>query len=220
MTSNSVYRQFAVVAASVAGAAGLLAAGPAGATAEEGPGSSTQVSAMSGVCGWFGEEFADRFETVNVCGYDGALVVDGQPQGDPAQPLVIVDRYTCFFRDFEACTGDHHEIRVDRDDFVIDPLLRQARITTAAAGCAVEVEFVGLSATTPQGGVSAYHDLQSGPALFINADETLSRPAQWWGKVCGRFLVAGSGEGRMWRSLGGAAGRFHGGGEGEGEGVA
>ncbi|MGH8973158.1 MAG: hypothetical protein ACRD0C_08120 [Acidimicrobiia bacterium] len=214
MAGTSINRQVAVVAASLAGAAGLLAAGPAGATPEETPESYTQVSGMSGVCGWFGEEFADRFETVNVCGYDGAVVADGRPQSDPAQPLVVVDRYTCFFRSGGDCAGDHYEIPVDRDDFVMDPLLRQARITTAVAGCAVEVEFAGLSATTPEGGVSQYHDLQSGPSVYVHADETLSRPAQWWGKVCGRFLVAGSGDGRMWRHVGAGGSRSQFGGEG------
>ena len=214
MLGTSMNRQVAVVAASLAGAAGLLTAGPAGATAEGGPGSLTQAAAMTGVCGWFGEEFPDRFETVNVCGYDGVAVADGAAEGDPAQPLVIVDRYTCFFSDFDECAGEHHEIPVDRRELTIDPLLRRARITTAAEGCEVEVEFVGLSAATPAGGVSAYHDLNGGPSLFVNADETVSRPAQWWGKVCGRFLVSGSGEGRMWRQVGAGAGRFPGAGEG------
>jgi hypothetical protein len=211
MLGTSMHRQVAVVAASVAGAAGLLVAGPAGATAEGGPGSLTQASAMTGVCGWFGEEFPDRFETVNVCGYDGAMVNDGQPDGNAAQPLVMVDRYTCFYRDDGGCVGEHHEIPVDRSELTIDPLLRRARITTAAEGCEVEVEFAGLSATTPSGGVGEYHDLNGGPSLFLGANETLSRPAQWWGTVCGRFLVAGSGEGRMWRQAGAGAGRFEGG---------
>jgi hypothetical protein len=214
MLGTSMHRQVAVVAGSLIGAAGLLAAGPAGATAEGGPESLTQASAMTGVCGWFGEEFPDRFETVNVCGYDGTMVANGRPDGNPAQPLVTVDSYTCFFSDFDECTGEHHEIPVDRRELTIDPLLRQARITTAAGGCEVEVEFVGLSATTPSGGVGGYHDLNGGPSLFLTADETLSRPAQWWGKVCGRFLVAGSGEGRMWRQAGAGAGRFAGSGEG------
>ncbi len=214
MVRTSMQRQVAVVAVSVAGAAGLLAAVPAGATPEEGPGSLTQASAMTGVCGWFGEDFPDRFEVVNVCGYDGALVSDGRSDGNVAQPMVMVDRYTCLYADDGGCAGEHHEIPVDRSELTIDPLLRRARITTAAEDCEVEVEFAGLSATTPSGGVGEYHYLNGGPSLFLSADETLSRPAQWWGTVCGRFLVAGSGEGRMWRQAGAGAGRFEGGGEG------
>jgi hypothetical protein len=73
---------------------------------------------------------------------------------------------------------------------------------------------VGTSAPTPNGGVSEYHGLQGGPSVSVWGDQVLNRPAQWWGRVCGRFLVAEPGEGQMWRSLTTGAGRFPAGGEG------
>lgn len=211
MGISSTNRQVAVVAASLAAAAWLTAAPlPAQATPEEAPQSYSQASATTGVCGWFSQEFSDRFETVNVCGYDGVVVRDGAPE-QLAEPLVIIDTYSCFFHERGGCDGEHHEVLVDRGDFVVDPLLRQATITTTAAGCGVEVEFVGTSASMPHGGAWEYHGLQGGPSVSASGEQTLARPAQWWGRVCGRFLVADPGEGQMWRSLTTGAGRYPGG---------
>lgn len=212
MGISSFNRQVAVVAASLAAAAGLTAAGPAGATTEEEPVSS-EVAGMTGVCGWFDEEFADRFETVSVCGFDGLAGPDGQ-RDHLGEPLVVVDRYTCFFHDDGGCVGEHHEVFVDRASFVVDPMLRQARIITTAAGCGVEVEFVGTSGPTPRGGISEYHGFAGGPFLGVFGEQTLERPAQWWGKVCGKFVVAQTGQAIMWRSLMAGAGRFPAHGEG------
>jgi hypothetical protein len=212
MGVSSTTRQMAVVAASLAAAAWLSSAGPAQATSGEQPQAYSQVSGTTGVCGWFNQEFSDRFETVNVCGYDGVAVGDGA-RDQLAGPLVIIDRYACFSHPGGGCEGEHHEVLVDRSDFVVDPLLRQARITTAA-GCGVEVEFVGISAPTPFGAAWEHHGLQGGPSFGASGEQTLARPAQWWGRVCGRFLVAAPGEGHMWRSLTAGAGRYAAGGEG------
>lgn len=210
---SSTRRQLVVVAASVAASAWLSAAGPAGATPEEEPHPSSRMGGTTGVCGWFSEEFADRFETVNVCGYDGVTVVDGRPV-QVAEPLVVIDRYACFFEADSGCAGEHHEVVVDRADFVIDPMLRRARIVTAAPGCAVEVEFAGTSAPMPQGGIGEYHDFGGGGYVGVSGDQTVTRPAHWWGQVCGRLVVANNGEGQMWRSLSAGADRSRGGGEG------
>jgi hypothetical protein len=207
MGISSTNGQMAVVAASLVAAAWLSAAGPAQATAEEEPQSYWQASGTTGVCGWFGQEFSDRFESVNVCGFDGVAARDGKPE-QLAEPLVVIDTYSCFFHQRDGCAGEHHEVLVDRGDFVVDPLLRQARITTTAAGCGVEVEFVGHSAPTPQGGAWEYHGLQGGPSVSVSGEQVLARPAQWWGKVCGRFLVSDTGQGQMWRSLTAGAGRY------------
>lgn len=207
MGISSTNRQVAVVAASLVAAAWLTVAPlPAQATPEGAPQSYSQAAATTGVCGWFSQEFSDRFETVNVCGYDGVAVRDGAPER-LAEPLVVIDTYSCFFHKSD-CAGEHHEVLVDRGDFVVDPLLRQARITTTAAGCGVEVEFVGMSAATPSGGAWEYHGLEGGPSVSASGDQTLARPAQWWGRVCGRFLVADPGEGQMWRNLSAGAGRY------------
>ena len=211
MGISTTKKQVGVVAASlVASAAWLSVAGPAQATEEE-PQSSSHVAGSTGVCGWFSQEFADRFESVNLCGIDGVVVGDGGPQ-QLAEPLLRIDRYSCSIR--RGCTGEHYEVVVDRRDFVVDPLLRQATITTAAGGCGVEVEFVGTSASTPQGGAWEYHGLQGGPWVDVSSEQTLTRPAQWWGKVCGQFLVADAGQAQMWRTLAAGTGRYHGGGEG------
>ncbi len=207
MRISTTNRQVVVVAASLAAAAWLSAAGPAGATPDEAPVSYSDVAGTTGVCGWFDEEFPDRFETVSVCGYDGVALPDG-PRDRLGEPLVVVDRYSCFFFGDGNCAGEHHEVFVDRESFVVDPMLRQARITTTAAGCGVEVEFVGMSAATPRGGVSEWHGVGGGPMFGVFGEQTVERPAQWWGRVCGKFLVAQTGQGTMWRSLTAGAGRF------------
>jgi hypothetical protein len=209
MGISTTRKQVAVVAASLmASAAWLSVAGPAQATPEE-PQSYSHVSASTGVCGWFSQEFTDGFETVNLCGIDGVVVRDGGPE-QLAEPLVLIDRYACSLRN--GCTDEHHEIVVDRRDFVVDPFLRQATITTTAGACAVEVEFVGTSASTPHGGAWAYHGIQGGPSVDVSSEQTLTRPAQWWGKVCGQLLVAEVGQAQMWRTLAAGTGRYHGGG--------
>ena len=214
MGMSSTRRQVAVVAASVAAAGWLSAAGPAGATAGEAPPLVARVASATGVCGWFSEEFPDRFETVNVCGYDGVAAPDGHP-GTMVRPLVVVDRYACSFAGDEGdCTGEHHEFTVDRRDFTIDPLLRRARIVSAGAGgCGVELEFVGTATSTPQGGISEYHGVAGGPWVAVSGQQTVTRPAHWWGRVCGRFVLAndGSGHGEMWRCLSAGAVHFPGG---------
>ncbi|MGH8991538.1 MAG: hypothetical protein ACRDZ7_08435 [Acidimicrobiia bacterium] len=207
MGISSTGRQVAVVASSLVAAAWMSAAGPAGATAEDEQPSSARLEATTGVCGWFAEEFPDRYESVNVCGYDGVVVRDGRPE-QLAQPLVVIDRFTCFAGGDGDCVGERHELVVDRRDFVVDPFLRRATIDITAGGCPVEVEFVGTSAAVPGGGVSEYHGIDGGPWLALYGDQTLARPAQWWGRVCGRFLVADPGEGHMWRSLNAGVARF------------
>ena len=216
MGISSTTRQVAVVAASLAAAAWLSSVGPAQAMPAAQPQSSSQVSGTTGVCGWFNQEFPDRFESVNVCGYDGMAVGD-EARDQLAGPLVVIDRYACFSHRGGGCEGEHHEVFVDRSEFVVDPLLRHARIITAA-GCGVEVEFVGLSAPTPFGTAWEHHGLQGGPSFGASGEQTLARPAQWWGRVCGRFLVAAAGEGQMWRSLTAHAGTYPAGGHG-GEGA-
>jgi len=206
---STTWNQVGVVAVSlVASAAWLSVVGPAQASPEE-PQSYSHLSGSTGVCGWFSQEFADRFETVNLCGIDGVVVRDGDPE-QVAEPLVLIDRYACSFGG--GCMAEHHEIVVDRRDFVVDPMLRQATIHTAAGACAVEVEFVGTSASTPHGGVWEYHGVQGGPTVDVSSEQTLTRPAQWWGKVCGQFLVAEVGQANMWRTLVAGTGRYHGGG--------
>ncbi len=214
MGISTTRKQVAVVAASLAASAAWLSvAGPAEATADE-PRTTTHVAASTGVCGWFSQEFADGFETVNLCGIDGVGVGNGGPE-QLAEPMVVIDHYSCLFDG--GCTGEHHEVVVDRRDFVVDPMLRRATITTTAGGCGVEVEFVGTSAPVPHGGVGEYHGVGGGPSFDVSSEQTLIRPAQWWGKVCGRLLVADPGQAQMWRTLGAGTGIYHGGGEEGGE---
>ncbi|MGH9041135.1 MAG: hypothetical protein ACRDZ3_12995, partial [Acidimicrobiia bacterium] len=171
----------------------------------------------TGVCGWFSEQFADRFESVNICGYDGVTVVDGRPT-QVAEPLVVIDRYACFFEDRREprgpsarCESEHHEFVGDRAGLAIDPMLRRATIVTTAQECAVEVEFAGTSAAMPTGGIGEYHEVGPGGSVGAWGDQTVSRPAHWWGKVCGRLVVANNGQGQMWRNLSAGANRFTGG---------
>ena len=202
MGISSTRKQVAVVAVSVALAGWLSSAGPAGATAE-GEQQSPAPMFGSGVCGWFSEDLAGRSETVNVCGYD-LLGPAGEPVGGLPRPVVVIDRYVCSLHGDGRCSTEHHELEVDRRDFTLDPLLRRARIVApGVAGCGVEVEFVGTAPARPHGGVSEYHGVARGPWMSVFGHQRLAAPAQWWGKVCGRFLVAnGMGAtGEMWRSV-------------------
>jgi hypothetical protein len=186
--------------ASAVAAVAVVPPAPAAGTTEEDETSS--IEASTGACGSWWQETAEDIFSVLLCAVEGIAGV-GDDRSEPGM-LVTVYRHACRKVSPFQCSAETHRGLVDRGAVSIDPGLRRARILTTLDGCAIEAEFVGVSALEPNGGIGSYHSIHEGtPTVHAWAGQTITRQAHWWGRVCGRFLVADQeGQGHLWRAAG------------------
>jgi hypothetical protein len=158
-----------------------------------------------GACGSWWTETPTQTESGSVCGVDGLVTENGQAT-QLAEPLISVTRYVCLKRKTGTCKDESWTGTVRRSEMTVDPFLRRASIRGTLGGCALDVEFAGLTPAQPQGSFwESYGMSGSTPSITVGGNHTFTSQASWWGGVCGRTVAPQPEQGQAWMFRGAEA---------------